>query len=139
MVSVRGVLNLPPPKASADAAGPAASPVEVAGWTWEPERRGARVVRGLGRLVLFGAAAVLIAVGVRSLFLPQRAAPAAVSSVSGFPSDALAVAARFTSVYLTTAGDPDQRAAALRLDVAADAQVVTDWRGTGLGRADSVD
>ncbi|WP_344061239.1 conjugal transfer protein [Nostocoides vanveenii] len=134
MITLRKVLNLPdsPAKPAPE------SPVEPPGWVWEPEGRGTRSLRVLGRFLLFGTAAVLMLLGLRSLAVPMRAAaPAAAASVS-FPGDATAVASRFAMVYLTTDGEAEQRSAALGLDVAPGAAVVTDWHGDRTSRADTV-
>lgn len=138
MVSLRGVLNLPPPAQVDPPPECASGAVDIPGWTLEPERRRFRLGRVLGKVLLFGAATVVMAVGVRSLVAPQHSDAPAPSTAAEFPTDASAIAARFATAYLTTQGDPAERTGILAMDVAPNAQVATDWHGTGTSRADAV-
>lgn len=113
-----------------DASGSA--PRRGAGWVADAEPGRRRAARVAGRGLVYCLAGLMILLGVRSLFVHPGRVVAAPSST--FPvQQAQAVAARFTTSYLTASDDEaakKQRDALLALDVAPGADVDTDWTGS---------
>jgi hypothetical protein len=108
------------------------------GQSGEAERRPAW--HWIVRVLVFVALAVVVAVGLRQMFLPSKPAAAPVPVVEGakFPaSDAAGVAARFASAYLSwDQSNPDERMQGLQIDMAGiDSDNTLGWDGKGKQKA----
>lgn len=148
---LRKVLNLPEAPARDDEqehderapqppAGGDSAPRQGAGWVADAEPGRRRAARVAGRALIYCLAGLMVLLGVRSLFVHPGRVTAAPSST--FPvQQAQAVAARFTTSYLTASDDEaakKQRDALLALDVAPGADVDTDWTGSTATTATNV-
>ncbi|MGW6569966.1 conjugal transfer protein [Streptomyces sp. NPDC054975] len=128
------------PLASATAApkpAPEPDPEPPAPWATVDERSGSAFARKFGRGVLWALVALLVLVGLKSLFLPKKTAtappPAPGQSAPAYPTDeAQAVAGRFARAYLSwDEKDPTTRAAGLAAVLPDGSDTAMGWDGKG--------